>query len=68
VKEVFGFVKRNLSGAKRRKDATSGERGAGKGASALVPAQHTGAPERVSAPIAGGAQLRLARICMNRIN
>ena len=29
--KVFGFVKRNLSGAKRRKDAASGERGAGKG-------------------------------------
>ena len=26
--KVFGFVKRNLSGAKRRKDAASGERGA----------------------------------------
>ena len=36
--KVFGFVKRNLSGAQRRKNATSGERGAGKGAAALVPA------------------------------
>jgi hypothetical protein len=31
VQEVFGFVKRNLSVAQRRKDAASGERGAGKG-------------------------------------
>jgi len=38
VQEVFGFVKRNLSEALRRKDAARGERGAGKGAAALVPA------------------------------
>src|SRR5271168_247180 len=38
VQEVFGFVKRNLSGAKRRKNTSSSERGAGKGAAALVPA------------------------------
>ena len=38
VQEVFGFVKRNLSGAQRREDAACGERGAGKGATALVPA------------------------------
>src|SRR5215831_20032444 len=37
--KVFGFVKSNLSGAKRRKAAASGERGAGKGAAALFPAQ-----------------------------
>jgi len=36
--KVFGFVKENLSGAQRRKSAASGERGAGKGAAALVPA------------------------------
>lgn len=35
---MFGFVKRNLSGAQRRKDAGSGERGVGKGAPAPVPA------------------------------
>jgi hypothetical protein len=29
--KVFGFVRRNLSGAQRRKDADSGQRGAGKG-------------------------------------
>ena len=29
--KVFGFVKRNLSGAQRRMDAASGQRGAGKG-------------------------------------
>jgi len=39
VQEVFGFVKKNLSGAQRRKSAASRERGAGKGAAALVPAQ-----------------------------
>ena len=36
--KVFAFVKRKISGAQRRKDAASGERGAGKGAAALVPA------------------------------
>ncbi len=30
MQEVFGFVKRNLSEAQRRKDAPSGERGAAK--------------------------------------
>ena len=50
VQEVFGFVKRNLSGAQRRKSAASGERGAGKGAAALVPASAHRNPERVSAP------------------
>jgi hypothetical protein len=37
--KVFGFVKINLSEAQRRKNAASEERGAGKGAAALVPAQ-----------------------------
>jgi hypothetical protein len=37
VQEVFGFVKKNLSGAQRRNRAASGERGVGKGAAALVP-------------------------------
>src|SRR5580704_6822400 len=45
-KKVFGFVKRNLSGAQRRKDAASRERGTGKGATALVPAQRWRDPER----------------------
>jgi hypothetical protein len=36
--KVFGFVKRNLSGAERRKATAGGERRAGKGAAALVPA------------------------------
>ena len=48
--KVFGFVKRNLSEAQRRMDAASGERGAGKGAAALVPAQRWRDPERESAP------------------
>ena len=38
VQEVCGFVKGNLYGAQRRKDAASGQRGAGKGVAALVPA------------------------------
>jgi hypothetical protein len=46
VQEVFGFVKRNLSGAKRRKNTASSERGAGKGAAALVPASAHSNPER----------------------
>ena len=46
MQEVFGFVKRNLSGAQRRKSATSGEMGAGKGALALVPAAVHIHPER----------------------
>src|SRR5580704_1410067 len=45
----FGFVKRNLSGAKRRNGAASGERGAGKGAAALVPASaHSGPGARIA--------------------
>jgi len=46
VQEVFGFVKRNLSGAKRRQDAAGGERGAGKGAQLFSPPQHAVSPER----------------------
>ena len=42
---VFGFVKRNLSGAKRRRDSQSGERGAGKGGRP-VPASVYRNPER----------------------
>ena len=41
AEEVFGFVKRNLSGAERRNNSASGEKGAGKGAAALVSAQPT---------------------------
>ena len=46
VQEVFGFVKRNLSGAQRRKSGATRERGAGKGAAALVPASAHSDPER----------------------
>jgi hypothetical protein len=47
--KVFGFVKRDLSGAKRRNGAASGERGAGKGAAALVPASaHSGPGARIA--------------------
>ena len=45
VQEVFGFVKRNLSGAKRRKSAASGERGAGKGGRPCPASAHR-SPER----------------------
>jgi len=45
---VFGFFKRNLSGAQRRKNAASGERGAGKGAAALVPASTLKRAERAA--------------------
>src|SRR5882757_3748318 len=55
VQEVFVFVKENLSGAQRRKSAASGERGAGKGAAALVPAQHWRDP----ASIGSTAQCRV---------
>lgn len=37
VRELFVFVKGNLSGAQRRKAVASGERGAGKGAQPLSP-------------------------------
>ena len=47
AQEVFGFGKKKMSGAQRRKDAASGERGAGKGAAALVPASAHSDPERV---------------------
>jgi len=46
VQEVFGFVKKNLSEAQRRKGAASGERGVGKGAAALVPTSAHSDPER----------------------
>ena len=48
--KVFGFVKRNQSRAQRRKDAASGERGAGKGAAALVPASALKKLEREALP------------------
>jgi len=50
VQEVFDFVKRNLSGAKRRKDAASGERDAGKGARPFAPPKHTETRSARSAP------------------
>ena len=46
MEQVFVFVKENLSGAERRKSAGSRERGAGKGAAALVPASAHSNPER----------------------
>ncbi len=41
MQEVFGFVKRNLSGAQRRMDSASGERGVGKGRQPFAPPQRT---------------------------
>ncbi len=38
LEEVFGFVKENLSGAKRKRRARSKERGAGKGTAGPCPA------------------------------
>jgi len=46
VQEVFGFVKKNLSGAQRRKRGGREIRGAGKGRHVLSPPQHTAIPER----------------------
>jgi hypothetical protein len=46
LQEVFGFVKEKLSEAQRRNSPASEERGAGKGAAALVPAQRWRDPER----------------------
>jgi hypothetical protein len=40
VEQVFGFVKKNLSGAQRRQAGTSEERGVGKGAQSLSPPHH----------------------------
>jgi len=47
---MVGFVKRNLSEAQRRKDAASGERGAGKGAQPLSAPQHRVARSAHSTP------------------
>src|SRR5258708_6868532 len=44
--KLIGIVKRNLSGAKRRQGTASRERGAGKGAAALVPASAHSDPQR----------------------
>jgi hypothetical protein len=58
--KAFGFVKRNLSGAQRRKDAANAERGAGKGAAALSPPSTGETRSAVSAPDIG-SKFRLAR-------
>lgn len=50
VQEVFGFVKENLSGAKRRQHAGSGERGAGKGGSPCPASAHSTPRSAISAP------------------
>jgi hypothetical protein len=44
--KLIGIVKLNLSGAKRRENTWSGERGAGKGAAALCPASAPRVTER----------------------
>jgi hypothetical protein len=43
--KLIGIVEQNLSGAKRRENTPSRERGAGKGAAALVPASAHSDPE-----------------------
>ena len=42
--KVFGFVKRNLSGAQRRKDAASRVKGCGEGGGSPLPASAHSAP------------------------
>jgi hypothetical protein len=49
VQEVFSFVKKNLSGAQRRKDAASGERVRGKDAGSVPASLHKN-PSANSAP------------------
>jgi hypothetical protein len=49
VPEVFVFVKQNLSGARRRKGAGSGERGTGKGRHVLCPRLSPKKPRRALA-------------------
>ena len=48
--KLIGIVKQNLSGAKRRENTASRERGAGKGAAALVPASAHSNGSATSAP------------------
>src|SRR5689334_22654909 len=48
--KVFGFIKRNLSGAQRRKSVASGERSAEKGTVSLVTAERWRARSATSAP------------------
>ena len=50
-KKVFGFVKRNLSGAQRSKDAASRETRAGKGRQPLSPPSAGETRSAISAPI-----------------
>src|SRR5262249_59939045 len=51
--KAFGFVKRNLSGAQRRKDAANGERARGKGRQPLSPPSTGETRGAVSAPDIG---------------
>ena len=51
---MFGFVKKNLSGAKRRMDAASGEKGCGERGAALVPASALENWSAMSAPTQRG--------------
>ena len=57
VKQVFGFVKKNLSGAQRRQAGTGEEEGAGKGAQSLSPPHHGRDPACQS--VGNGALLAL---------
>ena len=57
VQEVFGFVKKDLSGAQRRKRAASEERGAGKGRHGLSPPQHASTRRASARRLGAGAFL-----------
>ena len=56
MQEVFCFVNRNLSGAKRRKDASSGERGKGR-----QPLPRLNAEESRTRTVGGGMPQKLGR-------
>jgi hypothetical protein len=67
VEQVFGFVKKNLSGAQRRQAGTSEERGVGKGAQSLSPPHHGRDPACESAGNGAGSEgvCRLAWLSAN---
>jgi hypothetical protein len=58
---LIGIGKRNLSEAKRRQDAASRERGAGKGAQLFSPPQHAVAPEREQRSASHGGKVEAHR-------
>ena len=70
MQEVFGFVKRNLSGAKRRRDGRSEDGGAGQGAAVPCPRLSTQNPgARTALRASGDAFLALDdQLDGNRLN